>query len=382
MSLFAPAPPPPTKLGRYRLLSPNAGIRVSPLQLGAMSIGDKWDTVGMGSMTKEQSFKLLNAYFDAGGNFIDTANNYQDETSEQFIGEWVEQRGIRNQLVISTKYTAFYKRADPNVTIGVNYLGNNVKSMSVSLDDSLKKLRTTYVDIFYVHWWDYDTSIPELMNGLHNLVTQGKVLYLGASDTPAWVVAKANQYARDHGKTPFSIYQGAWNVMDRTFERDIIPMARDEGLALAPWNVLGGGKLRTDEEEKRRLESGEKGRTFASPEWLRNETEVKVSRALEKVAKEVGAKQITAVAIAYLLQKAPFVFPIVGGRKVEHLLGNLEALDITLSKDQIAYLESIVPVDPGFPNFLIGDGTTYGPMFTSAAYVEQRPLREPVKPSP
>ncbi|THG97622.1 hypothetical protein EW145_g7579, partial [Phellinidium pouzarii] len=213
MSLWTRAPPPANPLGRYRVLSPLAGVRVSPLQLGAMNIGDKWGKLGLGEMDKESSFKLLDAYYDAGGNFIDTACNYQDETSEAFIGEWAEKRGIRDQLVIATKYTTNFKRAAEDIKIKVNYTGNNAKSLKVSVEASLKKLRTSYIDILYVHWWDYNTSIEEVMDNLHHLVAAGKVLYLGVSDTPAWVVGTANQYAKDHGKTPFVVYQGAWNVM-------------------------------------------------------------------------------------------------------------------------------------------------------------------------
>ncbi|KAF9241167.1 NADP-dependent oxidoreductase domain-containing protein [Melanogaster broomeanus] len=342
-------PKPTSRLARYRVLSPHASIHVSPLQLGAMSIGDKWDKYGMGSMNKESSFKLLDAFYDAGGNFIDTANNYQDQSSEQFIGEWAEQRKIRDQLVIATKYTTNYQKA--------MYTGNNIKSMHLSVESSLKNLRTSYIDILYVHWWDWDTSIEEVMNGLHTLVQQGKVLYLGVSDTPAWVVSQANQYARDHGKSPFVIYQGAWNVMERSFERDIIPMCKAHGMALAPWNVLAGGKLRTDEEEERRRQTGEKGRVVFSEAWERNEREKSMSAGLEKVAKEIGAKHISAVAIAYVMQKAPYVFPIVGGRKVEQLEANVEALEIVLTPEHIKYLESIFPFDPGFPASMIGLGT-------------------------
>lgn len=226
--------------------------------------------------------------------------------------------------------------------------------MNISIAASLKKLRTHYIDILYVHWWDFNTSIEEVMNGLHNLVVSGKVLYLGISDTPAWVVSAANTYARDHGKSPFVVYQGAWNVMERSFERDIIPMAREFGLALAPWNVLARGKFRTDEEEERRAASGEKGRAVIfGTDWKRTEDEKKMSTALEKVAKEVGAASITAVAIAYVMQKTPYVFPIIGGRKVEHLMSNLDALNVNLTDEHIAYLESIFPFDPGFPNTMI-----------------------------
>lgn len=377
-------PPPPTPLGRYRVLSPHAGIRVSPLQLGAMSIGDKWDSIGMGSMDKESSFKLLDAYFDAGGNFIDTANNYQDETSEMFIGEWAEKRGIRDQLVIATKYTTNFKRAATDIAIKANYVGNHAKSLKISVEASLKKLRTSYIDILYVHWWDYNTSIEEVMDSLHNLVVAGKVLYLGVSDTPAWVVSAANQYAKDHGKSPFVIYQGAWNVIERSFEREIIPMARANGLALAPWNVLAAGRLRTDAEEEKRLASGEKGRTAFVADWVRNENERKMSAALEKVAKEVGTEHITAVAIAYVMQKTPFVFPIIGGRKVEHLTANIDALKISLSDEQIKYLESIIPFDPGFPTTMIGDGTPNrpNPLLEPAAHWDRWPLAGAIKAVP
>ncbi|KAJ7683567.1 NADP-dependent oxidoreductase domain-containing protein [Mycena rosella] len=381
MSFWTPPPPPPTKLGVYRTFSPLAGIHVSPLQLGAGSIGDKWAALGMGAMDKESSFKLLDAYFDNGGNFIDTANHYQDESSESFIGEWAKKRNIRDQLVIATKYSFNFKARNPDIAKQVSYVGNNLKSMNISVEASLKKLRTTYIDILYVHWWDWDTGVEEVMNGLHNLVVQGKVLYLGISDTPAWIVAQANQYARDHGKSPFVVYQGSWNVMDRAFEREIIPMARAHGLALAPWNVLAGGQFRTDADEERRRTTGENGRTVFNPEWERTEDEKKMSRALEKVADEIGTKSITAVAIAYVMQKVPYCFPIIGGRKVEHLMSNLEALDVSLSKEQIAFLESVIPFDPGFPSKMIGDGTQINQLLGSAAHFQKLALLEPLRPS-
>ncbi|KLO07374.1 Aldo/keto reductase [Schizopora paradoxa] len=380
MSLFTPAPEPPTKLGRYRQLSPNAGVHVSPLCLGAMSIGDKWTGV-LGSMDKESSFKLLDAYYDAGGNFIDTASNYQDETSEAFIGEWMESRGIRDQIVLATKYTTNYKRGQDNIKIKANYVGNNLKCMHVSVEASLKKLRTNYIDLLYVHWWDYETSVDEVMNGLHNLVTQGKVLYLGISDAPAWVVAQANTYAKMAGKTPFVVYQGMWNVMARDLERDIIPMCRSFGLGIAPWNVVGGGRLRTDEEEERRRQTGEKGRAMMGPQWERTEDEKKVSRALEKIAKEVGTQHITAVAIAYVMQKTTHVFPIIGGRKVEHLMANIEGLSIALSDEQIKELEAVIPFSPGFPFNFFGDGTYITPTgLGNAACIDKQPALQPIRP--
>lgn len=194
------------------------------------------------------------------------------------------------------QYSSDYKRADPNVPsyARINYVGNNAKSMHISVHDSLRKLRTTYIDILYVHWWGYDTSIPEVMGRLHDLVAAGKVLYLGVSDAPAWVVAQANQWAADHGKTPFCVYQGRWNVMDRAFERDILPMARQWGMALAPWNVLAAGRIRTDAEEERRKKSGEGGRDTVGAGWERSPEERRVCQALEKIANDVGGYSITA----------------------------------------------------------------------------------------
>ncbi len=214
------------------------------------------------------------------------------------------------------QYTTGFKRGQDQITHKINYAGNHTKSLRVSVDASLNKLRTPYIDILYVHWWDFCTSVEEVMDSLHAIVLQGKVLYLvrlrvyllslfspkiitisslqGISDSPAWVVAKANQYAKDHGKTPFCIYQGNWSVLERSFERDIIPMARSEGLALAPWGVLEGGKIRTNAEEARRKESGEKGRTILGPNWERNPEEKKVCDVLEEIAKEVNTESITA----------------------------------------------------------------------------------------
>jgi len=380
--MFAPAAEPPTKLGRYRCLAPIAGIHVSPFALGGMSIGEKWADKGMGSMNKESSIKLLDAFYEAGGNFIDTSNNYQDEDSEKIIGEWMEERGIRDQIVVATKYTTGFKKSDPSIKQKVNYVGNNVKSMHISVEASLKKLKTSYIDIYYVHWWDHYTSVEEVMNGLHNLVTQGKVLYLGISDTPAWVVSKANQYARLTGKTPFSVYQGAWSIMQRDFERDILPMCRAEGMGLAPWNVIAGGRLRSDAEEKKREESGEAGRSMGGRDWKRTEVERKVSNALEQVSKELGGGySVSAVAIAYVMHKAPYVFPLVGGRKVEHLEDNIKALSISLTDKQVEFLESQVPFDPGFPHTMIGDGYDVNAFTRSIAQIDTVPRLKAFTPT-
>ncbi|KAF6757772.1 NADP-dependent oxidoreductase domain-containing protein [Ephemerocybe angulata] len=400
MSFFAPPPPPKSKLGNYRKFCTLAGVHVSPIILGGMSIGDKWGDYGMGAMNKEDSFKLLDAYYDLGGNFIDTANFYQEGSSEQFIGEWAEAKGIREQLFIATKYSANPRARDPSVEQKVLYGGTNAKSMHNSLTQSLKNLRTDYIDLFYVHWWDYDTTIEELMQALHCtchcsqsslprtcisqvLSLSHKLTYhfpsveQGISDAPAWVVAQANQYARDHALTPFCVYQGLWNVLDRSIERDIIPMARQWGMALAPWSVLAAGKIRTDEEEERRIKSGEQGRQVFGP-WLRNDKEKAVCKVLEKIAGEIGAKSISSIAIAYVMHKARFVFPIIGGRKVDHLVANLEALDLSLSDEHIKEIEAAVPFDPGFPHNMIGDGTAHVGLHKQSGHLEFWPLPAPI----
>jgi aryl-alcohol dehydrogenase-like predicted oxidoreductase len=186
------------------------------------------------------------------------------------------------------------------------------------------------------------------MQSLNQLVTAGKVLYLGISDTPAWVVAKANEYARNHGLRQFSVYQGKWSAAARDFERDIIPMTKDEGMSLAPWGALGGGKFKTEEQRQRK-----EGRS--SPP---TENEIKISKALEAVAKRKNTI-ITSVAQAYVMHKTPYVFPIIGGRTIDHLKANIEALNLSLSEEDIKEIEGAVPFDIGFP--------------TSFAYLGQTP---------
>lgn len=182
------------------------------------------------------------------------------------------------------------------------------------------------------------------MQSLNNLVVNGKVLYLGISDTPAWVVSKANEYARNHGLRQFSVYQGRWSAADRDFERDILQMVKAEGMGLAPWGALGGGKFKT---EAQRNQQG--GRAVKA-----SESDIKVSSALEAVAQRKNTI-ITSVAQAYVMHKAPYVFPIVGGRTVDHLRANIEALTLSLDDADIAEIEAAIPFDIGFPlNFLYG----------------------------
>ncbi|KAH8894091.1 norsolorinic acid reductase [Thozetella sp. PMI_491] len=338
------APPPKSLLGRYRLLAPTAGVRVSPLCLGAMNFGNSWKEY-MGECDQSTTESILDYFFDQGGNFIDTSNNYQFGESEAWIGEWMKKRGNRDEMVIATKYTTNYKVGEGKNNVYANFGGNGSKSLHVSVEASLKRLQTDYIDLLYVHWWDCSTSIPELMQSLNHLITSGKVLYLGVSDTPAWVVSKANQYARDHGLRQFSVYQGRWSAASRDFERDIIPMARDEGMGLAPWGSIGGGAFKTEEQRK-----ATGGRAVQA-----SEQQIKVSAALEAVAKRKGTA-LTTVAIAYVMQKTAYVFPIIGGRNIDHLKGNIDALALELTAEDFAEIEGAVPFDIGFPmTFMYGE---------------------------
>lgn len=190
------------------------------------------------------------------------------------------------------------------------------------------------------------------MQSLNHVVAQGKVLYLGISDTPAWIVTKANEYARQNGLRQFSVYQGRWSAEHRDFERDIIPMCRDEGMGLAPWGALGGGNFKSDEQRK-----AQDGRKFGEA----SEAAIKISKVLEKIA-TAHKTQITSVALAYVMQKTPYVFPIVGGRKIDHLKGNIEGLSLELSADDIKAIEEANAFDIGFPhNFLGGPAGVQSP---------------------
>ncbi|KAJ5496586.1 hypothetical protein N7463_008573 [Penicillium fimorum] len=343
--MLARAATPKSHLGRYRLLAPTAGVKVSPLCLGSMNFGDGWKQ-GLGECNKETSFQILDTYYENGGNFIDTANNYQAEESETWIGEWMEVRGVRDEIVLATKYTSPY-RSHNKSKIQANFVGNNAKSLKLSVEASLKKLRTDYIDLLYVHWWDFSTSIEEVMTSLNQLVLAGKVLYLGISDTPAWIVTKANQYARDHGLRPFSVYQGKWNAATRDFERDIIPMAASEGMGLAPWASLGGGLFKTTAQREEIAGGNNPGRQIPA-----SERDIAVSKVLEDIAAR-HETALTSVALAYVMRKAPYVVPIVGGRKVEHLLGNIEGLKVDLSDGDLKEIEGAYEFDIGFPmNFL------------------------------
>jgi len=348
--MFPQAKEPKSKLGYYRLLSPSSGVRVSPLCLGAMNFGSAWSS-WMGAMDKKTAFDIMNHYYDNGGNFIDTSVNYQDHQSEQWIGEWMASRNNRDDIILATKYSSPNLALDEK-RVNVNTSGNSKKNLHTSVEKSLRNLQTTYIDVLYIHWWDYTTPVAEVMQSLHHLVVSGKVLYLGVSDTPAWIVSKANQYARDHALTPFCVYQGEWSIAKRDFERDIIPMCKDEGMGFAVWGALGGGRFKTEEEIAEMEKSGEKGRQQRRPT---TETEKKVTKIMDKLAKQKGTS-ITGIALSYVMQRTPYVYPIVGGRKISHLQDNIDALTKAVLTDaEIKELEEASPIDLGFPHSIVGN---------------------------
>ncbi|KAM0548863.1 hypothetical protein ACHAPJ_009719 [Fusarium lateritium] len=334
-------------LARHRQLAPSASVRVSPLCLGAMTFGDQQQE-RYGECSQEAAFAILDYFYSQGGNFIDTANVYQHGQSEEWVGQWMASRNNRDDIVLATKYTNSSRAGEKNI-LQSNYGGSGTKSLKYSIEQSLKRLQTSYVDILYVHYWDFATKIEEVMQALNDLVRAGKVHYLGISDAPAWVVTKANQYARMSGLRPFVVYQGMWSAALRDFERDIIPMCENEGMGIIPYGVLNQGRFQTEEGFKER-EKNNPGRNFIPL----SEHDKKISKALEVTANKKGVS-IFAVALAYVRAKAPYVFPLVGARKVEHIKGNVESLDVRLTEEEIGKIDTAYPFDHGFPhNFLSG----------------------------
>ncbi|KAK5200115.1 hypothetical protein LTR92_000656 [Exophiala xenobiotica] len=335
------------RLARYRQLSPSAALFVSPLCLGSMSLGTKNEAM-FGACSKATAFEILDHYYSEGGNFIDTANSYQGGETETWLGEWMAARGNRDQIVLATKYTGPHPTLDKDIKIRANYGGNGLKSLRLTFADSLKRLQTSYVDILYLHWWNFTATIPEVMHGLNDLVTSGKVLYLGISDSPAWLVTKANQYARDHGLRQFVVYQGIWNAAMRDVERDIVPMCRDEGMGICAYSVLNSGRFQSAASFEER-EKNKSGRQF--PVTARDKH---VSRVLEVIA-DTKKTSLTNVALAYIMHKEPYVYPIVGGSKISHIKGNVEGLSTSLTADEMDQIDKAYDFDPGFPyTFLSG----------------------------
>lgn len=363
MSPFDPPPKPSNPLGWHRVFSPTASVKVSPIAIGGISFGESWSSL-FGKC--EPADALLDAYFEQGGNFIDTSNTYNQGESEGLIGQWMERRENRDQMVVATKYSAGYlKHKQSSIPLQSNYAGNSAKSMHVSIRDSLKKLRTDYIDILYVHYWDFATSVEEMMNHLHKYVALNQVLYLGASDFPAWVVVKANDYARSHGLTPFSVYQGRWNAAYRDIEAEIIPMCEDQGMAIVPWAALGGGQLMSSE-QRQKLEEDPNARPAV---YDSSEEDKDVCDAIEKIAKTKNCS-FQAVSLAYLFAQSTYVFPIVGVQTVEHVKAMSDALKIKLSDQEVEEIQKAKRFKPIFPTDYMfigfGGGQEYSTKLTAA----------------
>ncbi|HXY24723.1 MAG TPA: aldo/keto reductase [Candidatus Acidoferrum sp.] len=320
---------------RYRLLG-NSGLRVSEASLGTMTFGEEW---GWGT-AKDESRRVYDAFREAGGNFIDTANLYTNGTSETFLGEFM--KGHRERVVLATKYSNAAPGKDPNAA------GNHRKSMIQAVEASLKRLQTHYIDLYWVHIWDGLTPVEEVMRGLDDLVRQGKVLYVGISDAPAWWVAQANTLAQLRGWSAFAGIQVEYSLIERTPERELMPMAQALNVGFTAWSPLASGVLTGKyhghgSAERARL-SSDMMKDFR-PE---QERAARVVAAVKKVADQVG-RSMAQVALAWLRYRAVPVIPILGARKLTQLQDNLASFDLALSPDQVKILDDASHIDLGFP---------------------------------
>lgn len=318
---------------RYRLLG-NSGLKVSELALGAMTFGTE---TGFG-VDKDESRRVYDAFRTAGGNFIDTANVYAAGTSERFLGEFMAEE--RDRLVLATKYTGPMRGRD------VNAAGNSRKNMMDSVHASLKRLNTDYIDLYWVHARDYLTPIDEVMRGLDDLVRQGKVLYIGVSDTPAWVVSQANTIAEFRGWSRFVGLQIRYSLVDRSVERELLPMARALDLAVTPWGVVGSGVLTG----KYNKSSDADGR--ARQREMVTDRSLDIAAEVMAVAEELGATA-SQVAIAWVRQGEGNIIPLVGARTLEQLEDNLGCLEVELSDAQKTRLDEVSAISPGFPHDML-----------------------------
>lgn len=333
---------------RYKLLG-RSGLRVSEVALGTMTFGEDW---GWGA-DRSESRKIFEAFTGAGGTLIDTANRYTEGTSEKFVGEFIKKE--RERFVVGTKYTLFTRRDDPNAS------GNHRKNMMQSLEASLKRLDTEYIDLYWVHAWDFMTPVDEVMRGLDDMISQGKVNYIGISDTPAWIVSRANTMAELRGWSRFVGLQLRYSLLDRTVERDLLPMARSMDLAVTPWSVLGAGVL-----SGKYNDGGGTGRAKESA--AQDPRNLKIAAEALKVAEEIGCTS-SQVALSWARQQPGVIIPLLGARTVEQMRDNLGTLDVILSDNHMARLDKISAKNLGFPsNFLHSEGVrdlVYGGTYDS-----------------
>ncbi len=321
----------------YRLFG-NSGLRVSEVSLGTMTFGEDW---GWGS-AKDESRKIYDAYRDAGGNFIDTANLYTNGTSETLVGEFI--RDHRQSVVLATKYTNATAGTDPNAA------GNHRKSMVQALEASLRRLKTDYIDLYWLHIWDQMTPVEEVMRAFDDLVRQGKVLYIGVSDAPAWWIAQANTLAELRGWTRFIGLQIEYSLVERTVERELIPMAKAFNLGLVAWSPLGGGLLSGKYHSGAGSSSESRYSSDMAKAFMRTgERPDRVVAALKKVSQQVGHSPAQ-VALAWLRYRDIPVIPIVGARRVSQLQDNLASFELELTREQLSVLNEASAIELGFPH--------------------------------
>jgi aryl-alcohol dehydrogenase-like predicted oxidoreductase len=313
----------------YKLLG-RSGLKVSELCLGTMGFGTE---AGWGA-DAATSFAIMDAFANAGGNFLDTANIYKLGTSEKIIGDYLGNHD-RDYFVLATKYTLKDNTTNPNAS------GNNRKNMMRSVEDSLKRLKTDFIDVLYLHIWDDITPIDEVLRGLDDLIRQGKVNYAAISDTPAWVVAKGNTMAELMGWSQFIALQVEYSLIQRTPERELIPMAKHFGMTVTPWAPLGGGALTG------KYLRGEKGRIKPESKRL-DDRSTKITQTVVAIADDLGVSAAH-VALQWTMNQGFSCIPIVGATKVEQLTENLKTIDVTLNASQIQQLNEISAIELGFP---------------------------------
>lgn len=331
---------PLTQLNNYRLLG-NSGLRVSPICLGTMTFGTEW---GIGADLAE-SRRILDAFADRGGNFIDTANVYTNGSSESFLGEMLPQR--RDRFVVATKYSLNTDPTNPNAG------GNHRRSMVRAVEDSLKRLKTDYIDLYWLHAWDYRSSIEDVMRALDDLVRQGKILHIGLSDTPAWVVSEGQAISKLRGWTTVSAIQLEYSLLQRTSEADLIPMAWHHGITPTAWSPLGGGVLSgkySQGDSKANDDSARQGMLQSMGQL--NDRSLAIANLVKHIAAEVN-RTPSQIALNWLLQQPGKPIPIIGARKLAHLEDNLGALDFRLSVEQIDRLNAASSFALPFPHSFI-----------------------------
>ena len=337
---------------RYRLLG-TSGLRVSEVFLGAMTFGEE---TGPGASLSECR-RMLDAYAEAGGNVIDTASNYRNGESEKMVGELLE--GRRDRFVVATKYTLSRDRADPNAS------GNHRKNLKLSLETSLRRLRTDYIDLYWVHIWDRNTPIEETMRALDDVVREGKILYVGISDAPAWIVSRANTLAEWRGWSPFIGLQVPYHLLKRDIERELLPMAESFGMSVATWGPLADGLLSGKFTRGFQVET----KTRLSPATI-SERDHGIVRVVQEVADQLGVTPAQ-VAIAWIRSRSRTIHPIIGARRLDQLMENLGALTVSLPSEVVARLDAATDFDMGFPaNFI--NGTTPFVYGETGLLVDQR----------